>query len=73
MAILESIETTDDCPMIEHAKRKLLLVGGIQSMIVIDLPKKTIIARFSFIGEVKAIRLSQTDEGGIHVLSKVFE
>ena len=71
MTILESIQTLKDCPMIEHVKRKLLFIGGIKAMIVVDLPSKTIIARFNFFVVVKSIRLSQIDEGsGIHVLSK---
>lgn len=40
-------------------------------MIVLDLPTKTIIARFKFHGNVKSIHLAKTDQGGIHVLSKV--
>lgn len=69
--VLESIETEENAPIVEHVARKILFVGGIKSLIVLDLPRKTIIARFYFSGNVKSIFLSKCDHGGIHVLSKV--
>ena len=44
MSILESIETLEDSPIVEHKSRQLMFVGGIKSMIVIDIPLKTVIA-----------------------------
>ena len=70
VTILESIETEEQAPIVEHVERRLLFIGGRKTMVVVDLPKKTIIARFQFKGIVKSIYLSKTDQGGIHVLSK---
>lgn len=59
--------------MVEHTARQLLFIGGIKSMIVLDLPNQLLIARFKFLGDVKAIllpRLAADDTSGIHVLCK---
>lgn len=70
--ILESIETEANAPMVEHISRKILFIGGIQNLIVLDLPSKSLIARFKFQGDVKSISLPKLDEDGIHILCKVF-
>ena len=42
-------------------------------MIVLDLPRKTLIARFYFHGIVRSIYLSNSDHSGIHVLTKEYD
>ena len=73
LAILDSIGTEKSAPMVEHVARKILFIGGIMSLIVIDLPSKQLIARFRFQGNIKSIFLSKSDLGGIHILSKIYE
>lgn len=67
--LLESIETDDISPMLEHDKKNLLFVGGINQLIVIDLPCKQIIARFCLKGSVTAMNFTK-DGSGILVLGK---
>ena len=72
MTVVESVETNNYSPLVEHSARNLLFQGGIEEVAIIELESKQVIGRVLLQGIVKALRTSP-DAASLHIMSKDYD
>lgn len=72
MTVVESVETNNYSPLVEHIDRNILFQGGIEEVALIDLESKQVIGRVLLKGIVKALKISANDSG-LHIMAKDYD
>lgn len=69
MAVLETVDTNGFSPMIEQTSRGLLFQGGIESVAVIDMQHREVVARFFVDGAVHKMVIPSDDEKKLYFMT----